>query len=116
MLDSLNGRLCEAEDELVPLRPIPELVAEHARRFDRMREDFRTGDEALHRRLDEITTDIKDLRDLCGSRFEQLHREQLALPREVAREGWRSNLTLFITVASGLGIPVGLAIFAALTA
>lgn len=116
MLDSLNERLQDAENELVPLRPIPELVAEHTRRFDRMREDFRAGDDALHRRLDEITSDIKDLRDLCGSRFEQLHNENVALPREVTREGWRSNLMLFITAASGLGIPVAIAIYAGLSA
>jgi hypothetical protein len=116
-LDGLERRVDDHEDELVPLRPIPALVAQHERRLDRMREDHQLAGqeevrriEALHRRLDTLDSKLDE-------RFRALTNGTKAAAKAGASQGAQqlnlgAVLATFLAVATAIGVPIAIALIA----
>lgn len=112
-LDGLERRVEETEDELVPLRPIPALVAQHESRLNRMREDQQLAEQQEVRRMEAVRRDLRAL----DRKLDGLKNGTQAAARKGASQGaqqinFASLLATFMAVATAIGVPIAIALIA----
>lgn len=127
-IGELVRRVGNVEDELEPLRPVPFAVAANRdrldavdRRLDRMREDARDAAkeevrrvDALHSRLDRQDAKMAEGFRSMGDEIKAVATGTQVAARNGARQGvraipWGSIWMVFIGVAGGIGVPIGIA-------
>lgn len=105
-IDALEERVDDAEDELKPLRPIPSLVAQHERRFDRMRDDEL-------RRSVELREDLRGLERRLEAKLERAANGAAAKVEDSLNVNWKSVGTTLLAAGTGIGAPIAAALLLA---
>jgi hypothetical protein len=113
--DDLARRIADAEDELRPLRSIPELVAQHQARLDRVWQEQRDRDEQEVRRVEALRRDMAEglgsVRAEMQTGFKSIREATESAAETGARNGavrgnFRSNLALLIGVIGSITVPL----------
>lgn len=107
-LDGLEERVDDAENELAPLRPIPELVAQHERRLDRMRDDEL-------RRTNELREDLRGLERRLEAKLERAANGAAVRVEDSLTVNWRSVAATLLAAGAGIGAPIAAALILAPT-
>lgn len=90
----------------MPLRPIPELVAQNMRRLDRMRDD----ELERHR---ELRRDLRRLEERLNRRLERTADGVAVKVEDSLTVNWKSVATTLLAAGTGIGAPIAAALILA---
>jgi hypothetical protein len=105
-IDDLADRVNDVENELGPVRALPNLVAQHERRLDRMRDDELRRVTGLHTRLDRLEERLNARLDAAAGVAAKKVEDSLTV-------NWRSVGSTLLAAGVGVGTPIAAALILA---